>query len=177
MTRRLSINKRRAYDADNTEEIDVFLLYITHPDLADPIRLSTDPTERLSIDPLAYGTRSTWMDSNTVTEPFQFVIADALFPSDIADAPAEAQISLQIVDQSMVEAMRSFTDKATLNMAHVLASSPSLVEAEWRDLRLNSADIQFKNGEIVLAFSRDDIEEEPHAAETFSKVNFPGLHR
>lgn len=175
--RRLSLNKRRSLDDQNTDEIDVFLIYITHPELDVPIRLTTDPTERLSLEPLAFGTRSNWLGSNTVTQPFQFVIADALFPSDIADTPAEAQIALQIVDQSMVEAVRSFTDKATMHMAHVLASSPSLIEAEWRDLLLNSAEIQFKAGEIVLSFSRDDVEEEPHAAETFSKLYFPGLHR
>lgn len=175
--RRLSLNKRRSYEAESTEEVDVFLFYITHPDLDEPIRLSTDPTERLSTDPLAYGTRSDWLESNTVTEPFLFVIADALVPSDIADTPAEAQIALQIVDQSMVDAVRSFIDKATLHMAHVLASSPNVREAEWRDLLLNSADAQFQNGEIIFSFSRDDTEEEPHAADTFSKTNFPGLHR
>lgn len=175
--RRLSFNKRLSLDASSTDEVDVFLFYITHPDLDAPIRLSTDPTVRLSADPLRYGTRSNWMDSNTVTEPFEFIIADALVPSDLAEAAADAQIAVKIVDDTMVEAMRSFKAKATFAMAHVLASTPSTIEGEWRDMLLNEASLDLTRGEIVFSFSRDDVEDEPHVADTFSKQNFPGLHR
>lgn len=175
--RRLSLNKRLSLDAANTEEVDVFLFYITHPDLDAPLRLSTDPTERLSVDPLRYGTRSTWMDSNTVTEPFEFIIADALVPSDIAEAGADAQMAVKLVDDAMVEAMRSFQGKASVSMAHVLAASPSVIEGQWRGMLLNEGTLELTRAEIVFSFSRDDVEDEPHVADTFSKQNFPGLHR
>lgn len=58
--RRVSLNARLAQDALGSDEIYVALFEINHPDLEKPIRLSTDNTERLSVEPLYYGTRSTW---------------------------------------------------------------------------------------------------------------------
>ena len=52
--RRISVNARSAHDAASTDEIEVVLIQIEHPQLAAPVRLSTDPTERISVDPLTY---------------------------------------------------------------------------------------------------------------------------
>ena len=58
MSRRVSLNARQAQIDPVSAEIDVVLIEITHPDLDAPIRLSTDNTERISDEPLIYGTRS-----------------------------------------------------------------------------------------------------------------------
>jgi hypothetical protein len=44
----LSLNFRKALYAQESGEVPIFLLTITHPSLAAPIRLSTDPTARIS---------------------------------------------------------------------------------------------------------------------------------
>lgn len=175
MTRRLSLNARLALDAEASAEIHVVLLQIEHPALEAPIRLSTDNADRISSEPLLYGTRSRWRGADPAREPFLWVVASALLPSDLEDAPAAATIVLDNLDNRMAALLRSFTRAATLHMAVVLASSPDLIEAEWSDLTLVSAEIAA--GEISLSFSREEIELEPFPAGRLTRDRFPGLHR
>ncbi|MBC7313547.1 MAG: hypothetical protein H5U11_13730 [Rhizobium sp.] len=173
--RRVSLNARLAQDASSTAEIYVALFAITHPVLDAPIRLSTDNTERLSVEPLMYGTRSTWLGANPATEPFLFVLASTILPSDLDDAPAAGNIILENVSNDIAKLMRGFTNLATIHMAVVLADTPNVVEAEWRDLKIMSHDINA--GEITLGFSREDIEDEYYPRDRMTKDRFPGLHR
>ncbi|SCB18550.1 hypothetical protein [Rhizobium lusitanum] len=173
--RRVSLNARRAQDDQNTSEIYVALVRIEHSSLDNPVLLSTDPTERLQDEPLMYGTRSTWMGVNPVTDPFLFVLASTVLPSDIDDAPAEANIVLENVDNDIAKLLRSFTDLATVSIAVVLASSPNLIEAEFRNLKLMTA--QIDAGEVTLTISRESIEDEKLPSGRMTKNRFPGLHR
>lgn len=175
MPRRLSLNARLAQDAHSTAEIFVALIEITHPLLDAPLRLSTDNTERLSDQPLTYGTRSRWRNADPRTEPYLWVVASALLPSDLDDTPASATIALENLDSRMVGLLRSFTDPAEFRIAVVLASSPDLVEAEYSGLQLVSAEMSA--GEILIEISRDEIELEPFPAGRMSQMRFPGLHR
>lgn len=173
--RRVSLNARLAQDAAASAEIEAALFYIEHPLLDAPVRLSTDNTERLSVEPLMYGTRSTWMDSDPQAQPFLFVLASSLLPSDLDDAPAAGNIVLENVDNDIAKVLRSFTTPAAIHMAVVLAGSPNQVEAEWRDLKIMSADLDA--GEVTLSFSREDIEEEFYPADRMTRDRFPGQHR
>ncbi|TRD18351.1 hypothetical protein [Palleronia caenipelagi] len=171
--RRLSLNTRRALDGDAPEEVHAVLMEIAHPGLAAPLRLSTDPTERLSTEPLTYGTRSGWRGADPRSDPYLFMVADALLPSDQQDAPAEARIALMNLDPGIAQLLRSFRDPASFRLAVVLASSPDLVEAEWADLRLTSAEIDAS--EIILTISREEIELEHYPGQRLSRSRFPGL--
>lgn len=173
--RRRSLNMRLYQTAPASAEVQVVLLHIEHPELDAPIRLSTDNTERLSVDPLHYGTRSTWRGANPDTEPFLWIVADALLPSDLEDQPSAAQITLMNLGSEIVELLRSFRDPATVHMAVVLASSPDLVEAEWADLQLTG--FEADAGEISLSISREEIERELFPGARMSRDRFPGLHR
>lgn len=173
--RRVSLNQRLANDSASTEEIYAALFYIEHPDLPAPIRLSTDNTERLSSDPLYYGTRSTWLTENPIADPYLWIVASTVLPSDMDDAPAAATIVIENVDNEIAKLLRSFTDLATMHIAVVLASSPDQIEAEYRDLKLISHDIGA--GEVTLMVSRQDVEEEDYPVDRMTKDKFPGLHR
>ncbi len=175
MSRRVSLNARQMQDAQASPEIEVVLFYITHPELSSPIRLSTDNKDELSLDPYIRGTRSTWMGSNPVTEGFAHIIAEAVLPSDMDDAPAAGQIALALVDQALVTAVRAVSTVPTVHIAVVLASSPNLIEYEVRDLDIVSHDIGAD--EVVLTFSRADIENDPCPAGRMTKDSFPGLHK
>lgn len=168
--RRVSLNARLMQDAVSSDQIYVVLVHITHPDLDEPVLLSTDNTERLSDEPLMYCTRSTWMDA---TEPYLFVLASTLVPSDLDDAPTSATLFLENVDNRIAELLRSFTTPATIAMAVVLASSPSLIEAEWTGLEMKTADGDA--AEVRLEISRADIEEERSPGHRMTKDFFPGL--
>ncbi len=173
--RRVSLNARLAQDAEATDEVYVALFYITHPDLPEPIRLSTDNTVRLSEEPLIYGTRSTWRGSNPATQPFYFVLASTLLPSDLEDTPPAGTIIIENIDNEIARVLRSFNDLATIAMAVVLADSPNLIEAQWSDLNIISADIDA--GEVMVSFSREDITEEYFPSGRMTRDRFPGLHR
>ncbi|RUS64866.1 hypothetical protein EGN72_02425 [Pseudorhodobacter sp. E13] len=173
--RRLSLNARQTIDDEGSDGLFVVLLEITHPELAGgPIRLSTDNAERISTDPLVYGTRSTWRGANPVTQPFLWIIASALLPSDQEDAPAAAQIAVENLSSEMAALLRSFRTPATVNLAVVLAETPDLIEAEYLDLQLLSANIT--ESEILLSISRDEIELEPFPPGRMTRNRFPGLH-
>ncbi|MBT9382231.1 hypothetical protein KM176_00015 [Pseudooceanicola sp. CBS1P-1] len=172
--RRVSLNARAAQDADISGEVYVALFEITHESLTETVRLSTDPTERITSDPLVYGTRSSWRGANTATEPWLWTIASALLPSDMEDTPTSASLVLENLDSAMVKVVRSFTSLATVNMAVVLAETPDVIEAEYLGLQILSADIDA--GSITLAISREEIEAEPFPSGRMTRDRFPGLH-
>jgi hypothetical protein len=168
--RRVSLNARLAQDAESTDEVYVVLVHITHPDIDEPVLFSTDNTERLSDEPLMYCTRSSWMDA---AEPYLFVLASTLVPSDLDDAPSAATIILENVDNDIAKVLRSFTTPATVAMAVVMAATPSLIEAEWTGLQMKTADGDA--AEVRLEISRADIEQEWSPGHRMTKDFFPGL--
>jgi hypothetical protein len=174
MSRRISLNARQAHDEHHSAEIEVVLFEINHPALEGPIRLSTDNTERLSVDPLIYGTRSAWRGANPLSDPYLWIIASAVIPDDSEDVPAASQIVLENLDDRMTEVLRSFTELAEMHMAVVLASSPSDIEGEWLGLKLMNA--EGDAGQIVLSLSREEIELEHFPSGRMSRHKFPGLH-
>ncbi|TNF16836.1 MAG: hypothetical protein EP320_00825 [Rhodobacteraceae bacterium] len=175
MSRSLSLNARLALEGITSDEVEVVLIEISHPSLPALIRLSTDNTERLSEDPLIYGTRSTWRGADPATEPFQWILAEAVVPGDQDDAPASAQLVLDNLDAQITEVLRSYTDLATVNLAVVLADTPDVIEAEFLDLKLVSA--EGTDASVTLTLSREEIELEHFPAGRMIRTKFPGLHR
>ncbi|WP_321362592.1 hypothetical protein [uncultured Celeribacter sp.] len=176
MSRRVSLNARNSITGEDPSQIWVVLMKITHPDTDAVIRLSTDNTERLSIDPLLFGTKSTWLTSDPEADPFLFIIADAQLPDESEDAPAEAQIVLSCISSEHAELLRSFISPARLDMAVVLASSPDLPEAEWHNIELVTSEIDEAAEEITLTFSREYIELEQFPPGRMIRLYFPALH-
>lgn len=172
--RRLSLNARLALENPSSAQIEIVLMTVTHPDLPSPIRLSTDNTERLSETPKMYGTRSTWRGADPLTEPYLWIVASAVLPSDLEDAPATAQIAVENLDSGIARLLRSFSTPATVAMAVVLASSPDVIEQEWDGLQMLSADISAT--EIMLSLSREEIEAEAFPGGRMTRDRFPGLH-
>lgn len=175
MSQLVSLNARLALDAETSEEIYVMLFEIEHSELPEPILISTDNGDRISDEPLVYGTRSRWRSSTGKPRDFLWLIASTVLPSDLDDAPAAATIILENLDRAMAEVIRSFTTPATFHMAVVLASSPDLVEFEFTDLQLTTAEITA--GEISLSISREEIENERVPGGRMTSRTFPGLHR
>lgn len=150
--RRVSLNARRAQDSATSGEIEVILVVFTHPSLDAPLRFSTDNTDRISTDPLIYGTRSTWDDADPLSDPYHFVLAEASVPGDLEEGVSPAQIMLVDLDSRIAEVLRSFTDFATCHMAVVYASTPDTPEAEFRDMKLVS--VSGDGNEITLQITR-----------------------
>lgn len=171
--KRVSLNRRLAQDASSDGDVEIVLIKISHADLDQPILLSSDMTERLSTEPLIYGTRSAW--NNPAGDPFLFLIMDINLPTDQDDAPASAELFIQAVDPRMTEIMLSTREQASVDIAVVTASDPDLVQFEQRGLKLINAD--GNDFEIKITFSRDPITQEPWPPARLTKQRFPGLHK
>ncbi|MER8964498.1 DUF1833 domain-containing protein [Mesorhizobium sp. M0808] len=171
--RRVSLNARLAIDQVATDELEVVLVIIEHPLLETPVRLSSDNADRISVEPLMYGTCSNWRTNDG--SAFLFVMLDALVPDEEDDAPAQASLVLEILDSDIADILTSTTVQATCHMAIALASSPDNVEAEWIGLLMTGADGD--SGQVSLKFSMEPITEEPFPADRMTKERFPGLHK
>jgi hypothetical protein len=169
--RTISLNARLAHDDIGSAEVEVVLFHITHPLLDAPVRLSTDPTARLSLEPLRYGTRSSWLTEDD--SPFLFVLAAAQLPDDKKDAPAAARLVLANLDNSIAGLLRSFTDPATVDLAVVLSSSPDLVEMEVLGLETTSS--EGAGDQVTISLSRDLLTSEPWPSARTTRSRFPGL--
>lgn len=94
--------------------------------------------------------------------------------ADKAEADLRGMAAAEALVSEMVSLLRSFRTPATVNLAVVLADTPDLIEAEYLDLQLLSADIT--DAEILLSISRDEIELEPFPSGRMTRDRFPGLH-
>ncbi|HEY5209300.1 MAG TPA: hypothetical protein VIJ42_07635 [Stellaceae bacterium] len=75
----------------------------------------------------------------------------------------------------MATPLRATIERATVDMAIVLASSPSTVEAEWLGLKLMSA--EGDSGSITLTISREFLTTEPACVVRMTRNTTPGLFR
>lgn len=171
--RRVSLNARLAADRQSTDDVFVHLIVIEHPQLNAPIRLSTDNTERLSVEPLAYCTRSTWRGADPINDPYLYIIASTELPGDEEGVPPTAAIILDNVSSEIGKTLRSFTTPATVHMAVVMASTPDVIEEEFPEfLTVQSGG---NASEVRLELSRRMIEEETWPQHRFTRARFPGL--
>lgn len=171
--REVSLSARASTESGQAHEVEVALFVVEHESLDAPVRLSTDPTERLSVEPLMYGTRSRWFGANPATDPYLFVLATAGLPSDMEDAPAAVTLTLEAVDRRIADVLRSFITRPTVHMAVVLASTPDVVEVEYRGLQIIASEGNATS--VTLSISRAPIEDETFPKDRMTKEAFPGM--
>lgn len=154
--------------AQETGEVLVFLLTITHPDLADPIQVSSDPTGRLieTDEDVIYGTRSRGQD-------YYFFPFTLTLPEDGDDGPQAMTLSLDNVHRQITATLRTITGPATIAAEIVLASAPDTVQAVWPDYLLTHATIDATT--VTGTLQLETLVEEPFPAGSFSPAYFPGL--
>ena len=167
MTRSLSLNFRQAINAEESGEVAIFLMTITHEDLDEPILLSTDPTERVTDVPLVYKTVSRGEDYIYV--PMQVVI-----PDERENAPPHAQFRICNVTRELIEFVRSTTIPAQAKLELVLASDLDEVEVEspWLDI------ISVANSARDLTFDMtlNSMAAEQWPTDSMDPSSFPSLH-
>ena len=168
MAKYYSITARTAFNAPAAEEVGVVLAKVTHPDLDEPVYLSSDPTERLSTDPLIYGTRRSGQD-------WLFVFMGAMVPDDQKDVPPRASLVFDNVRREIVDQLRSIITPVSVDLTVVLASDPENVEAQYTDLKGVKAGGEAN--QITLEISREPFTDEPWPSGRMTWERFPGLHR
>lgn len=175
--RRVSLNARRMMDAEVSDELPVVLIEITHELLEAPIRLSTDNADLIerTVEGEIRGTRSTWRGADPATEPYLFIVAATVLPSDLEDSPAAGQLILDNVSPEIAKLVRSYTDLATINLATVMADMPDEPIEQALDLQITSAVIT--GTEVTITYTYEERENEPFPKGRMSRSWFPGLHR
>ncbi len=169
MARVFSLNARRAFTAGQTSDVAINLMVIRCNDLPAPVRLSSDPTERITTDPLTYGTRSNG-------EIYNFILMAAVVPDDIPGTPPSAQIIIENVSADVAKQFRNAKSPVYVDMYIVFASAPDFVEqVSWLDLRLTN--FTFGDENVSLNFSHEVLTSEPYPSQRMTRSRFPGLFR
>ena len=164
--RSISDRFKAALFKENTDEVTTALITITHPDLPTTLRFSSNPSQRLSTEPLAYGTISRG-------ETFDYVPMKFTLPADQDDAPPTIDIIIVNVGRETVPLLRSTLTPASVTVEIILDAYPDDVEATFPEFDLVSAPYEGETATLSLAV--DTMQTEPYPAGTFSPSGFPGL--
>jgi len=166
LSRTVSLTARTSVNAEQTGEIWVFLLTITHETLEEPLRFSSDPTARLSDEPLTYGTVSRG-------DTYEFLPLDVVMPDDSDATPPAIKLSLDNILRTTVPLLRSISTPASVTTELVLASDPDTVEVSYPAFNLTNAD--YDSGTVTVDLTMDALATEPFPAGTFTPSGFGGL--
>lgn len=164
--RTLSLNFRKALFTQESGEIPIFLLTITHPALAVPIYLSTDATTCLTTDPLTYGTVS-----RSVT--YLYAAASVTLPDEQDKSPPACKLTIENVTRGLIPLARSVSTPPTVKIEAVLASALDSVEMTWPVMDMSH--LSYDAATLEFDLTMDALVTEPYPAGTFSPAHFAGL--
>lgn len=162
----LSLNFREALFAEASGEVVIFLLTITHDELDDPIRLTTDPTERKTDVPLVYRTMSRG-------DEYLYAGVDITLPDEQDKAPPSSKLTIANVTRDLIPLARSVSTPPQVKIEAVLASAPDDVEMTWPAMDMSN--LTYDASFLQFDLTMDALVTEPYPSGTFSPAGFPGL--
>lgn len=166
----LSLNFRQAAYAQETGRVIIALITLEHDGLSDPIRISSDPTQRLPAyttdEDVVYGTVS--RGNNYLFLPMRLS-----FPDDKEEGPGEMKIEIDNVHRTYVEAIRSIATPPTVTVEVVVDNALDTVELQWPEFLLTN--IEYDATMIKGTLRMETLESEPFPSGSFSPSYFPGL--
>lgn len=165
-----SLYFRESAFAQETGSIPIVLITITHPTLIDPIRLSSDPTQRITelttASDVVYGTIS--RGDRYIYYPMQIKL-----PDDTDEGGNEINITIDNIHRDLTPTIRSITSPAVFCLEMVLDSTPDLVEISWP--AFNMTNVQYNAQTITATLSLETLVSEPFPAGSFTPAAFPAL--
>lgn len=164
--RSLSLNFRRASMAQESGEVAVFLLTITHPTLAQPILLSTDATTRITTDPLVYGIVSRG-------QTYLYAGLTLQLPDEQDGAAPAAKLVIENITRDLIPMARSIQTPAQVKIECVLASAPDDVEITMPSFDMTN--LQYDMATLQFDLTMDALTTVPFPSGTFGPANFPAL--
>lgn len=155
MPRSLSATAVASLNAQETGEVWLVLLTISHPDLPTPIRVVNNNEDITS--------------RGNIYQAFPFEI---VLPGEDPDSPPRAAIRIDNVDRSVIALIRSISSAPTVTIEVILASQPNIVEIAYSSLALRNVRYDPSTIEGELFF--EPLFNEPITA-TMTPSRFPGL--
>lgn len=166
MPRQLSNQAKAALYSQQTSEVLILLLTIDHETLAQPIRLSSDPTETLP-DAGVLGTLS--RDEEYIYLPFSVNL-----PNQDESGIARASISIDNIDRRIIQAVRDARgSQLDITIELILASQPDDPEISITGFRLER--VQYDALTVTGEISIEYFDLEPFPSKRFTPADFPGL--
>ncbi len=163
----LSLNFRKALFSPESSEVPIFLLTITHPQLGQPILLSTDPTIRVQTQPdLVYGTVSRG-------KTYLYAGIDITLPNEQERSPPASKLTIDNVTRDLIPLARSIATPAQVKIEAVLASALDTVEMTFPQLDMSTLD--YDASTLTFSLTMDALVTEPYPAGTFGPAYFPAL--
>lgn len=151
-----SVTFREAIFSQQTEEVFILLIEISHPTLPDDIRVCS-------------GGRDITSGGNLyVYYPF-----DITLPDDVAESVSKAKITIGNVSRDLTDAIRRMTSSPVINVKLVLASNPDVIEIAFEGFKLVTVDYNALT--ITGDISIEDFLTEPVQGDSFVPSQFPSL--
>lgn len=157
MTRSLSLAALQAAQAEETEQVYLYLLTLSHSDPA----FETKRYVRNGADIVSRG------------EIFTGTAFDVHLPIEDDEELPELTVTWDNVDRRDVEAIRSLQGPPTVTLEVVLASSPDTVELGPIDMELRSA--RYDALTIGGTVGQDPLLHLPYPADTYNQADYPGI--
>lgn len=156
MPRNMSPAARAAIAAPQTPDGFVHLLTIDAPGLERPIYITDQ------LDPI--------MSRGNTFEPYPVMVE---FPSDEAENIPVAKLTIDNIDLSLVEAIRSATGPIALTVELALASQPDIIEISETGFRLRN--VQYNATQITGTLTGEDLLNLRIPADRFTPQEYPAL--
>ena len=165
MSRTLSTTARGAMFAQQTDEVFIVLLTISHDSFDDDIRVASDSRESL---PVA-GVRGVISRG----DEYIYIPFDLTLPQQDDTGVSKASISLDNVGRELITAVRSADSAVRIKIEVVLDSAIDTVEITLDDFRLDS--IKYNALTVSGDISMDYYDLEPCPKQRFTPSDWPGV--
>lgn len=142
--------------SQETDQVYLALLRLDHADLVSPIYVVNNTEDITS--------------NGDLYTAFPFRIE---FPTDSGDELVHVVLSIDNVDRSIVEAIRTCTSRPSVELEIVLAASPNTIEAGPFIFSLIGA--EYNQFVVSGELSYEDILNEPYPGDRFTPAEFFGL--
>jgi hypothetical protein len=166
MSKTISLNFRTQLYLQESDEVPIMLLRLTHPDTTTVLYISGDNTALLDTEPeLVWGTVS-----RGVT--YAYHPLSIRLPTDAADRPPRMQLMVENVTGVINDFCSNMVQRGTCDLDIVAASAPDTVQIPFPVLDLRG----FTRNSNVVSFDigLDAAEDEPIPAGLFTPAGFPG---
>lgn len=165
MVRELSDNFKKATNAQETTEVYIVLVTISHPSFTEDLRIASDPFEDLP-DAGVKGVISRG-------EEYLFLPFSLNLPAQDDTGVARASITIDNIDRRIVSSIRQATSAVNITIEIVLASDVNTPEITVLDFKLERVtyDALTVSGDISVEY----YDTEPFPQGRFTPSKWPGI--
>ena len=149
----LSPSVKKTIMAQETDEREICLLTITHPEFDQPVLLSTDPSRG---------------------KEYIYVPITPTLPSSDSETPPAGKFSISNVSQTVAPYLLTINDSyPRITIEVVMASDPDTVIQIWPEFDLTSSSIDASTAEVQVSLNSSNTEPIPWLR--FVPAYFPNL--